>query len=173
MRSSRDATGNEWTEPIPIGRETAKDDLCAIVSLRGIVGLVWSDQGRETMYFCSHKDGADANSWGQIEEIDSGDKTADDHVNCAVGSDGTLYLATKNSVDTLGHAQLRVAQCDMPTAGGTTCPMPNARRPRAESPHRSIRGQSCPPVSSAHALWTRNNGSTDEQIVWQSFPFEV
>jgi hypothetical protein len=38
--------------------------------------------------------------------VDRGDRTADDHLNAAVARDGTLYVATKNSVDRVGCPQL-------------------------------------------------------------------
>jgi hypothetical protein len=170
VRSSRDASGCEWTEPIPIGREAAEDDLCAIVSLPDVVGLVWSDQGREAMYFCPHKNGADSTAWGPIEEIDSGDKTADDHVHCAVGSNGTLYLATKNSVDRVGQAQLvlRVRHPD-----GRWENLPYAERTATAEPSRPIVLFADNPVRLflLHTLYGR--GTMDRQmnrIVWQSAP---
>ncbi len=122
------------------------------------------------MYFCSHKDDADTNSWGQPEEIDRGNKTADDHVNCAVGTDGTLYLATKNSVDTVGRAQLvlRVRHAD-----GRWDNFPYAERTATAEPSRPMVLLADEPVRLflLHTLYPRHKMDRRmNSIVWQSAP---
>ena len=105
-RTSRSAAGDDWTEPIAVGEQLAsEDDICAIAAMPGGVGVVWSDQDHEAVYFRRHSDGAAPESWEVIEIAEQGGKTADDHISLAVARDGTLYAATKNSVDRVDHPQ--------------------------------------------------------------------
>lgn len=107
VRASADSAGKVWTQPIAISREPASDDdICTITTLPGSVGVTWSNQATETVYFRRHRDGARSDDWSAPEIVASGNRTADDHLNTAVARDGTLYLATKNSVDRIGHTQL-------------------------------------------------------------------
>jgi hypothetical protein len=107
VRASEDGTGSKWSEPQAVNETRAsKDDLCAIVALPGGVGVIWSDQAQDAIYFRRHADGAPIGSWKATEVVAQGGKTADDHINAAVAGDGTLYVATKNSVDLVGQAQL-------------------------------------------------------------------
>ncbi|MCL4783187.1 MAG: hypothetical protein KJZ70_09155 [Bryobacterales bacterium] len=95
-----------WSEPIAVSAAKANaDDICAIVALPGSVAVVWSDQDHDAVYFRQHEDGAAPEAWKPIETADSGGRTADDHISMAVAGDGTLYIATKNSVDEMGKPQ--------------------------------------------------------------------
>lgn len=107
VRASQDRAGQVWTQPIAVSREPASDDdICTIAALPGGVAVIWSNQSTETVYFRLHSDGAKPEVWAEPEVADRGNRTADDHLNTAVARDGTLYLATKNSVDRIGHTQL-------------------------------------------------------------------
>jgi hypothetical protein len=107
VRTSRDREGAVWTQPIAVSREPASDDdICAIVTLPGGVGVIWSDQSADTVYFRWHGDEAQPETWEEPEVVDRGNRTADDHLNTAVAQDGTLYVATKNSFDRIGRPQL-------------------------------------------------------------------
>ncbi len=107
VRASRDREGTAWTEPVAVSQTPASDDdICAIVALPGGVGVIWSDQSADAVYFRWHSDDATPETWAETEVVDRGSRTADDHLNTAVGRDGTLYVATKNSVDRAGRPQL-------------------------------------------------------------------
>jgi len=107
VRASRDREGTVWTQPIAVSQEPASDDdICAIVALPGGVGVIWSDQSADAVYFRWHRDEAQPEAWAETEVVDRGNRAADDHLNTAVARDGTLYVATKNSVDRAGHPQL-------------------------------------------------------------------
>ncbi|MBL8293197.1 MAG: hypothetical protein JNN08_15225 [Bryobacterales bacterium] len=107
VRVSQDRAGKVWTPPIAVSQEPAsEDDICAITAMPGGVAVLWSNQATETVYFRRHDDRAKAEVWADPEVVDRGNRTADDHLNTAVGRDGTLYLASKNSVDRIGHTQL-------------------------------------------------------------------
>lgn len=107
VRHSSGKSTGEWSKPITVSAAKANaDDLCTIVALPGSVAVVWSDQDHDAIYFRRHDDGASPNTWNSIETAASGGHTADDHLSTVVAEDGTLYIATKNSVDALGKPQL-------------------------------------------------------------------
>lgn len=106
--------GKNWTKPVILAEGIDEDDICTITPIRGGVGVIWSDQVRDAVLIREHKDGNPVSVWEKKTVIDSGNKTADDHLNTALSSDGTLWLVTKNSVDQAGQPQfvLRVRQAD-------------------------------------------------------------
>jgi hypothetical protein len=110
VRASRDRTGICWTEPILLAHGTGDDDICSIARLCGGVGVIWSNQNDETISFRFHRNGCPPDTWHQKEIVAQGDKTADDHLNCAVAEDGTLYVATKTSLDTLNRPLLSLRE---------------------------------------------------------------
>jgi len=114
VRASLDSRATQWTEPMPMGAPAADDDLCTVVALPGKIGVLWSDQKTETVWFCAHRDSDPPETWQAIEVVEQGGRTADDHLNAKVSSDGTLYVATKNSVDTVHQPQqvLRIRRPD-------------------------------------------------------------
>ena len=106
VRHSVDDSVRAWSEPIAVSAAKANaDDICAIVALPGSVAVVWSDQDHDAVYFRQHEDGAAPEAWKPIETADSGGRTADDHISMAVAGHGTLYIATKNSVDAMDKPQ--------------------------------------------------------------------
>lgn len=136
VRHSTDSTIAAWSAPIAVSTaKAADDDLCLIVALPGSIAVVWSDQAADAVYFRQHDDAASPETWKPIEAAASGGKTADDHLNAAVAEDGTLYLATKNSVDALGQRQL-VLRIREPNGRWTH--LPYAPRSAAGEPSRPI-----------------------------------
>jgi hypothetical protein len=83
-------------------RATKDDDICQVVAFAGGVGVIWSDQAADAVFLRRH----DGQAWLAPETADRGGNTADDHISTAVARDGTLFVATKNSVDTLQQPQL-------------------------------------------------------------------
>jgi hypothetical protein len=108
-------------------RETADDDICAVVALPDGIGVIWSDQAHDGVYF--------RRPGGRIEVVAEGGLTADDHINAAVSEDGTLFVAMKNSVDTVGRPQLVLRVRDR---GGKWTSIPYAMRTANEQPSRPI-----------------------------------
>lgn len=103
VRSTVPGNASRWSEPFAVDdRKADDDDICQIVTHAGGVGVIWSDQNHDAVYFRRYADGG----WQDIETVARGGKTADDHLSTAVASDGTLYVATKNSVDLIGEPQL-------------------------------------------------------------------
>ncbi len=97
--------GRKWSSPYILAEGTDKDDICVIASLKDGVGVIWSNQVRDAVIMRTHKDGQPADSWEEEVIIEMGNKTADDHLNTALAPDGTLWVATKNSVDLIGKPQ--------------------------------------------------------------------
>lgn len=100
-----DKTGKNWLSPIVLAEGIDADDICTITPLKESVGVIWSDQVRDMVSMRIHKDGDPSGIWGEPEIIDSGNKTADDHLNTVLTQDGTLWVTSKNSVDKAGEPQ--------------------------------------------------------------------
>ena len=111
---SSSSNGKKWTPPIVLAEGIDKDDICVITPLPGGVGVIWSDQVRDAVCLRMHKDGHPVERWEDEEVIETGNKTADDHLNTSLAPDGTLWVATKNSVDLVGKPQfvLRIRSTD-------------------------------------------------------------
>lgn len=101
-----DVEGHEWSPGFTLGTNTHRDDISTLVVLPDRVAVVWSDQVADAVYFREHIDGQLPTDWGPRITVQQGDKTADDHLNATVAEDGTLFVASKNSVDQVGAPQL-------------------------------------------------------------------
>ena len=74
--------------------------------------MLWSDQNIDRFGFKYHVDGDSPLSWS-VDEVPAsqsalniGSGMADDHLNFAVASDGTIYAAVKTSYDQSGYPQM-------------------------------------------------------------------
>lgn len=99
-----------WSEPITIASGISSDDICALTSFPdGSVGVLWSNQITKRYGFRVHKLNTSPDNWLADEIPASGSAIslkygmADDHLNFAVASDGTLYAVVKTSYDTEGY----------------------------------------------------------------------
>jgi hypothetical protein len=101
-----DDVGLQWSSGFTLGTNTHRDDISTLVVLPDRVGVIWSDQIADVVYFREHLDERPPTDWGQPITVQQGGKTADDHLNATVAEDGTLFVATKNSVDQVGSPQL-------------------------------------------------------------------
>lgn len=103
--NSKDAL--TWSQPTILGDEVkAKEDLCLVTALPGGIGVIWTDQVKDRVVIREHVDGAPVDEWKPETIIEEGNGTADNHLKAALASDGTLWVATKNSVDKIGQSQL-------------------------------------------------------------------
>lgn len=100
-----DAQGQEWSSGLALGTSIHRDDICALIALPDRVGVIWSDKISDTIFFRDHLDAQLPEEWSRQMIVQQGGKTADDHLNCVVAEDGTLFVATKNSVDQIGAPQ--------------------------------------------------------------------
>lgn len=125
-------SGDGWKQPERVSATpAADDDICAIVAVGGGVGVIWSDQAADTVWFRWRQDGA--KRWGRMETIEQGGKNADDHIRASVSADGRLLVAMKNSVDQLWAPQLVLRER---TREGKWISRPYAPRTEAGEPSR-------------------------------------
>jgi len=99
-----------WHGPATIASGVHKDDISLIAAMRdGGVGVLWSNQNAQRFGFRTHRPGAPPADWS-ADEVPAGESAlemhlgmADDHLNAAVATDGTLFFAVKTSYDTKGY----------------------------------------------------------------------
>ena len=103
---SAPADGKNWSAPHVLTNGIGEDDICTIAVVPGGVGVIWSDQVRDQITLRKHLNGRPTTQWESPEIAEAGNKTADDHLNTALGADSTLWVVTKNSVDRVGQPQL-------------------------------------------------------------------
>ncbi len=75
-----------------------RDDIASLIAYRGRVGVMWSNQLANTMYFSIHQDTAADETWGSSIAAFSGPNFSDDHINLkslVVGDDGRIYAVIK------------------------------------------------------------------------------
>jgi hypothetical protein len=78
---------------------TNEDDISAVVTLPGKIGVLWSNQLDSTFHFAVHVDGANDNAW-TTEVAYTGPLSTDDHLNIknvTSASDGRLFAAVKTN----------------------------------------------------------------------------
>ncbi|GEM_PF-2763497 len=104
---------SSWAGPIVLETGVNGDDIEVITALpNGTVGVFWSNQNVRRFGFRYHVDGEAATTWSVNEvpasqsALNVGDGMADDHMNLAVASDSTLYVAIKTSYDTSGYPKM-------------------------------------------------------------------
>jgi hypothetical protein len=101
---------SDWTAPyqLPVpGADNLlapttpqSDDISAVVAFGTSIGVMWSNQADQKMYFAAHPDcGSDAD-WTRSTAYDQGPKSADDHINLkSLEADpaGRVFAAVKTS----------------------------------------------------------------------------
>ena len=109
-----DSPYSAWSSPITIASGINSDDISVVTALPalGKVGVLWSNQNTQRFGFKTHTDGADPATWS-ADEVPASQSAqnvvggmADDHLNVAAATDGTLYAAVKTSYDTPGYAKI-------------------------------------------------------------------
>ena len=95
-----------WGTPfvLPVkGTTVTSDDTSAVVSFDGQIGVMWSNQIDDAMYFATHKDGDPDNAWQGSRAAIQGPKNADDHISLrslqAADSSGRVFAAVKTSLN--------------------------------------------------------------------------
>ncbi|HXL55739.1 MAG TPA: T9SS type A sorting domain-containing protein, partial [Chitinophagaceae bacterium] len=109
-----DAPYTTWSSPITIATGVNDDDICDVIYMpvSGKIGVLWSNQNTERFGFKTHSNGANPSTWSADEvpasqsAINFGAGMADDHLNFALASDGTLYCAVKTSYDATGYPKI-------------------------------------------------------------------
>ena len=96
----------KWSGPNVLAEHIYEDDISTITVLPDQqIGVIWSDQASDKVSIRVHKDASPSEKWEKEQIVQSGEKTADDHLHASLSPDGTLWVATKNSVDALGSPQ--------------------------------------------------------------------
>ncbi len=105
-----------WIGPIVLATGTRfDDDISAVIALpNNTVGVMWSNQDPAIMNFGFkyHRDSDLPGVWteetpkSQYGYVRTGGGFADNHLNLAVASDGTLYVAVKTSYHTMTDPQI-------------------------------------------------------------------
>jgi hypothetical protein len=78
----------------------------------GSIGVMWSNQKTDRFGFRLHQDVAAPGTWSTAEvpasqsALNKGGGMADDHINLAVASNGTLYAAVKTSYDSSSYPKI-------------------------------------------------------------------
>jgi len=97
------AWGTPFVMPV-VGAKVAPDDISGVVAFgKNKIGVLWSNQTDESVYWAVHIDGQPAVSWRGSQAI-HGNKQADDHLNIkALQADasGRVFAAVKTSADLL------------------------------------------------------------------------
>ena len=95
--------GNDssWSAPFvpPVGGTAVDpDDISSIVSFDSQIGVMWSNQTDDALYFATHTDGDPDNAW-RSETVVQGPGMVNDHINLKASSDGRVFAAVKNRRD--------------------------------------------------------------------------
>jgi hypothetical protein len=98
---------------VTLASAVASDDIGAVIALPDqTVGVLWSNQLTRRFGFRLHADGDPVGTWSADEVPASqsaqsqGAGMADDHLNLAALSDGTLFAAVKTGYNTSGYPQM-------------------------------------------------------------------
>ncbi|WP_345044482.1 hypothetical protein [Georgenia daeguensis] len=101
-----------FSGPVTLETGIDDDDIAVVTAMSGGVGVMWSDQKRDHFGFRFHPNSSAPDSWaapeypGSAYAASNGAGFADDHINLAAASDGTLYAVVKTSYDDSAHPDL-------------------------------------------------------------------
>ncbi|RZK41736.1 MAG: hypothetical protein EOO90_10315 [Pedobacter sp.] len=96
--------GKNWEAAMELANGLHQDDISTLAIVPGGIGVIWSDQNQDAVKFRFHGDRE--RNWSEVSLIEQGNHTADDHLRASTGDDGILWVATKNSVDSVRKPQL-------------------------------------------------------------------
>lgn len=109
----------EWATPanLPVSDTAAtvsSDDISAIIAFGGDrVGVLWSNQLTQKMYFSSRRDADPVDQWSSVEQVLPGGvcstSCADDHINLKADSLGRVFAALKTSASSSSQPQVVLA----------------------------------------------------------------
>jgi hypothetical protein len=99
-----------WGTPfvLPVtGTTVSADDISGVVAFDSQIGVMWSNQVDDAMYFATHTDGDPDNVWQGSRTAIQGPKTADDHISLrslqADDVSGKVFAAVKTSLGDLNN----------------------------------------------------------------------
>ena len=107
------ADDQTWGTPfvLPVkGATVSADDISGVVAFDSQIGVMWSNQVDDAMYFATHADGDPDNVWQESRTAIQGPKTADDHISIrslqADDASGRVFAAVKTSLGDLQNPDL-------------------------------------------------------------------
>jgi hypothetical protein len=113
-----------WAEPFALPVSGASnldsDDISSLITFDRTtaspkIGVLWSNQNDQRMYFATHVDGAPANSWSSFSlsvPTAGSPAAADDHINIKLQSDGDgVYAVTKTSNEGASEPLIVLLSC--------------------------------------------------------------
>ncbi len=92
--------GTPFVLPVTGATGLTHDDIASLISFRGLIGVMWSNQTTHQMLFAVHVDGQPDSSWQSFSAYAPGGDASDDHINLkALQSDnaGTVFAVVKTS----------------------------------------------------------------------------
>jgi hypothetical protein len=119
--------GNDltWGAPFVVPSSTTldSDDISSLVAYQGNIGVLWSNQRDDKMYFSYHRDVDADEAWQPIVAAYSGTNNADDHINLkSLQTDGSgrLFAAVKTSLSGTTQPRLLLLWASPGGAWGST-----------------------------------------------------
>ena len=99
--------GTPFVPPALSGTTVNPDDISSVISFDRPtgppqIGLMWSNQNDNAMYFATHKDGNPDTAWQPTQVAVGGPKYADDHISLRsleADSSGRVFAAVKTSLN--------------------------------------------------------------------------
>ena len=97
--------GTDWGAPVtpPGGEDVQEDDATAITEFSGQIGVLWSNQQRDSFFWTSRSDSQPVGVWQEDMTVSSGVNIADGHINFAVSPTGEIFAAVKTSLGDAGE----------------------------------------------------------------------
>ena len=99
-----------WGTPsvLPVkGTSVTADDISAVIAFDGQIGVMWSNQTDDAVYFATHLDGDPVTAWQESRTAIQGPHSADDHINLKslkADDSGKVYAAVKTGMDETSSA---------------------------------------------------------------------
>ena len=97
--------GTDWGAPVtpPGGEDVQEDDATAVIEFSGRIGVLWSNQQRDSFFWTSRIDDEPVEVWSEDLAVSSGVNIADGHINFAVSPTGEVFAAVKTSLGDAGE----------------------------------------------------------------------
>lgn len=97
--------------PVTGAATLTSDDISAVVAFRSHIGVMWSNQNDDIMYFATHRDGDPDGAWA-VDPAIQGPRYADDHMNLKslqADAAGDVFAAVKTEQTTSGAPLILLA----------------------------------------------------------------
>jgi len=92
--------GTPFVLPVANATHLTSDDIASLISFRGRIGVMWSNQTTHRMIFAVHEDGQPDDDWQSFSAYAPGGDAGDDHINLKslqADSAGTVFAVVKTS----------------------------------------------------------------------------